>query len=272
MTRYTRRQFIHAVSKAGLGIAAAGALGLHPCRASAHQKVETAQEMILIPGGPFIVGLDDREGKRLAKRYHVHPSWLASAVPRKELELPDFYIDKYPVTNAHYFKFVLNTGAGWVYGKDNPPPEEVRGYPAVSLNCQDAADYAVWAGKRLPTEEEWEKAARGQRGFLFPWGNNWDADRCFCNASHTASGGKLGPVDAHPNGSSPYGVMDMAGNCCEWTSTPYGPESNVVKGGFFRQHARFLFLSAYRNMSQHRGNRQDYIGFRCAKSVEDGNE
>lgn len=269
MTRFSRRQFVRALGGAGLSLALSRAFGLHIQLAAAHPALKTVDDMILIPGGPFVMGLDEREAKRLARRYHVHPSWLSSAVPRREVHLPSFHIDKYPVTNAQYFRYVVETGADWIYGPGNPPPQEAGSYPAAWVSFQDAADYAAWVGKRLPTEEEWEKAARGQRGFLFPWGNTWDPARCFCTRSRAAAPAGPGPVHAHPNGSSPYGVMDMVGNCCEWTASAYGPESNVVKGGFFAQNAPFLFLCCYRGMSQLRGNRQDYIGFRCVKDVEE---
>lgn len=262
--RCDRREFIQGVGKVGLTIATAaasvGSLG------EPSNPGDTGG-MILIPGGRFFMGLNEDEVNRLSRRFGVHRSWLSSAVSRREIELPDFHIDKYPITNADYYTFVLDTDMPWTFGKDNPPPERTLKLPVVYLNYATADAYAKWAGKRIPTEQQWEKAARGRRGLLFPWGNAWDPRRCFCNASNTARAGQIGPVDAHPNGASPYGVMDMAGNVCEWTCTAYADGSNAVKGGFFNQHAPFLFLAAYRNMSQLRGNAQDYIGFRCVKEV-----
>lgn len=221
--------------------------------------------MIYIPDGRFWMGLSKYDIKRLAKRYDIHWSWLAPAMPEREIELPGFHIDKYPVTNADYYNFVLDSGVKWLYNKNNPMPEEIAKIPVVNLDYFDCEAYAAWTGKNLPTEEQWEKAARGRMGLLYPWGNMWDSDRCFCNASGTADGGRMGPVDAHPDGASPYGVMDMAGNACEWTRTVYVTAANVVKGGFFHQHEPFLFLSSYRGMSQLCTNAQDYIGFRCVR-------
>lgn len=221
--------------------------------------------MIYIPGGRFWMGLSKYDAKRLARRYDIHWSWLATAIPEREIDLPGFYMDKYPVTNADYFQFVLESGVKWLYNKDNPLPVELAKLPVVNLDYFDCEAYAAWRGKKLPTEEQWEKAARGRMGLLYPWGNMWDPERCFCNSSGEADAGKMGPVDAHPHGASPYGVMDMAGNACEWTRSVYNRVTNVVKGGCFHQHQPFVFLCPYRSMSQLRANAQDYIGFRCVK-------
>lgn len=226
------------------------------------------ENMIYIPGGRFWMGLSKYDIKRLARRYDIHWSWLASAMPEREIELPGFHIDKYPVTNSDYYQFVLESGVKWVYNKQNPLPDGIAKLPVVNLDYFYCEAYAAWVGKKLPTEEQWEKAARGRMGLLYPWGNMWDPDRCFCNAKGTADGGALGRVDSHPQGASPYGVMDMAGNACEWTSTTYDRVSNVVRGGFCSQHEPFHFLCSGRLMSQLRTNAQDYLGFRCVREEE----
>ena len=227
-----------------------------------------SRSMILVPAGPFFVGLDEGEIRRICGRYDADPCALETMLPRREVELPDFHIDKYPVTNADYYEFAVETNTPWLFDKDNPPPPERENMPAASVTYHDAEAYAKWAGKRLPTQQEWEKAARGRRGLLFPWGNLWDAARCFCAASDPHSNGGLGPVDAHPNGASPYGVMDMSGNVCEWTSTPHANGSMVIRGGHYMQADPVLFLAAYNNLSESGQTARDHIGFRCVAPGE----
>lgn len=186
------------------------------------------KEMKLIPGGPFLMGDDDGP---------------EDARPRHRVDLPDYWIDKYPVTNAEYAAFLAATG-------HRPPPHWTDGgyppgkgnHPVVSVSWEDAQAYAVWAGKRLPTEAEWEKAARGSDGRAWPWGNTFEPSRC--NTREAGRGGTTS-VDAHsPQGDSPYGVADMAGNVWEWTADWYqaypgshytnanfGQECRVLRGG-----------------------------------------
>jgi len=103
-------------------------------------------------------------------------------------------------------------------------------HPIVSVSWDDAAAFAAWAGLSLPTEEEWEKAARGTDGREYPWGNQWDAAKC-CN-SVGQSAKRTTPVGQYPAGASPYGVQDMAGNVWEWCDSWYSVNSSrVLRGG-----------------------------------------
>ncbi len=140
--------------------------------------------------------------------------------PQHTVMLPAYRIDKYPVTNAQYARFVAATGhrppGNWAGGKI---PKGQALHPVTLVSWYDAERYAKWAGKRLPTEAEWEKAARGSDGRRWPWGETMDASRLntYYNAGNTT------PVTHYPLGASPYGVMDMAGNVSEWTASDLKP-------------------------------------------------
>ncbi|MHB9036770.1 MAG: formylglycine-generating enzyme family protein [Armatimonadota bacterium] len=207
--------------------------------------------MILIPSGPFIMGLNKKEVKRICRRFDLATESLAVTMPQRDVDLPDFYIDKFPVTNAEFYRFVIETGMDWTYGEDN--------LPAVNVTYHMAKTYAEWAGKRLPTEEEWEKAARGRLGMLFPWGGTWNPDRL---SSSVGGLGSLSPVDAHPMGSSPYGVMNMAGNVWEWTSIRHSDDARVIKGGSFKVSEPYQFICSYKSFMPETDS-GDCIGFRC---------
>ncbi len=197
-------------------------------------------EMVLIPGGAFLMG-SDPQGDALSR---------SAEQPQHRLSLPDYYLAKTPITNAQYAAFVEGTG--------HSPPRHWRGsrppwgrgqHPVVSVSWYDAVAYCRWlvqvTGKpyRLPTEAEWEKGARGTEGHRYPWGDEWDAARCNSKESGREDTTLVG---LYPEGASPYGLLDMAGNVWEWTSSlywayPYGaddgredlstPESRVLRGG-----------------------------------------
>ena len=141
------------------------------------------------------------------------------------MSLPEFYIGKYPVTNAQYAAFVKATGgrglSGWL------SESTLRGkeaHPAVNVSWRDAAAFCRWLGQgtglafRLPTEAEWEKAARGADGRIYPWGDA-PPDETLCNIDGTV--GDTTPVGTYPKGASPCGALDMAGNVWEWTGSLY---------------------------------------------------
>jgi serine/threonine-protein kinase len=239
----------------------------------AAQKIP--KNMILIPAGRFIMGTD---------------SEFDNERPMREVYLDAFYIDKYEVTNAEYKKFVDATGhrvpssnaleAGpfnWHRGTYPPGKED---HPVVLVNWNDARAYARWAGKRLPTAAEWEKAARGTDGRVWPWGNRWEIDRCNIGESFLNS---TQPVYAFENGKSPYGCFNMAGNVMEWVAdwysetyyrsspnrNPPGPvdgTARVVRGGAWDSNISLYARTAYRNFMPP-NERNVSVGFRCAKDV-----
>ncbi|MDR2195795.1 MAG: formylglycine-generating enzyme family protein [Gallionellaceae bacterium] len=179
------------------------------------QELET---MVPISAGAFRMGTDDKRADEPDKPLHT-------------VTLPAFRMDKYLVTNAQYARFVAATGhrppLHWKNGRI-PDGEAMR--PVTMVSWHDATAYAKWQGKRLPTEAEWEKAARGTDGRRWPWGDKMEAARL--NTYYNV--GSATNVDAYPAGASPYGVLDMAGNVDEWTAselTPY-PGSQAAASVF----------------------------------------
>lgn len=230
-------------------------------------------DMVLIPPGEFTMGISEEEAEELAREFNVHPSLFTGWTPRRQVQVDAFYIDRCPVTNAQYKQFVDATGhrapAGWTNGTY---AEGKGDHPVVSVGANDGLAYSQWAGKRLPTAEEWEKAARGTDGRLYPWGNEWDDDACIIDdgSSPSVIGWTL-PVGSLPKGGSPYGVLDMVGNVAEWTSTESAPRNEernwawyVVKGAAYTHTQRYNFLCAARNFSAHQSRSHDWLGFRCA--------
>jgi formylglycine-generating enzyme required for sulfatase activity len=219
--------------------------GPHSGQALAALRSNRPPEMILIPAGNFLMG-DEKQS--------VH--------------VGAFYIDKYPVTNAEYAKFVEATGhpppPNWEETGGTYPPD-MANHPVVFVNWFDAQGYAAWAGKRLLTEAEWEKAARGTEGRVYPWGD-W-FDKVMCNASEAGIGGTMPVGKYSPFGDSPYGVCDMAGNVWEWTATDWAPgsSSKVQRGGSFVNRGSYA-RCAYRYLGVPEP-RTPNVGFRCGMSV-----
>ena len=162
-------------------------------------------EMAFVPSGGFFMGIDGQA----PECGPLHPVYVDG-----------FYIDVQEVTLKQYLKFreqTISTRRPAQPLNQFDTPE----YPAVGMSWRDAQNYAHWAGKELPTEAEWEKAARGTEGFEYPWGNGrpiWEGNR---------QPGELEPVGKHPNDRSVYGVLDMAGNAREWCSDWYAPDTYV---------------------------------------------
>jgi formylglycine-generating enzyme required for sulfatase activity len=165
-----------------------------------------------IPAGEFLMGTPEDEVEQLVQKYKS--VCFRHEVPQRRVYADTFEISKYPVTNAQFTEFVRATGHSrgvWPYESYDDFPD----HPVAWVNLYEAQAFCQWARCRLPTEAEWEKAARGPDGFRYPWGNEWEDDRCNSRESGLMM---TTPVGQYPQGASPYGVHDMAGNVWEWTS------------------------------------------------------
>jgi len=223
--------------------------------------------MVLIPAGKCVIGTTEEQAEAFARKGGYHVSWLSGEFPQREVEVPAFLIDGYPVTNRQFSEFCQASGhpprAHWGRGQ---VPENLLDHPVVCVNRADALAYCAWAGKRLPTEVEGEKAARGEHGLTFPWGDEFDPDACQWNPEKLPGGLRTAPVDAHPKGASPYGVMDMVGNAAEWCADPRPPHG-ALRGGCWLASEVINLRAAARNMDGFDNNAANFYGFRCAKDV-----
>ncbi|MCA9469771.1 MAG: SUMF1/EgtB/PvdO family nonheme iron enzyme, partial [Nitrospira sp.] len=218
--------------------------------------------MVRIPKGPFLYGDEKRE----VTINH------------------DYYMDVYPVTNGAYRKFIEGSGyenqtywseEGWQWRTSETitkprfwDDERFNGpdQPVVGVSYYEAEAYAKWAGKRLPTEQEWEKAARGTDGRTYPWGEEFEADRCANSVKGEQR--QTTPVGTFPEGASPFGCQDMAGNVWEWCASWYDAEQKfrVLRGGSWSNGDPEIFRCALRNYFNPR-LRNFNFGFRCAQDA-----
>ena len=234
-------------------------------------------EMILIPAGEFTMGASDSDKKAQEQEKPAHKVYLDA-----------YYIYKYEVTNNQFRKFALETGYKAEGNWEKWVTSGTGDYPAIMVSWNDAAAYCKWAGVKLPTEAQWEKAARGNDDRIYPWGNNWDPSLCGNKktplkliegkARYLFEKTGILPVGFFAGGVSPYGVMDMSGNVREWCSdwfkedyysnspvkNPLGPdegEDKVLKGGSFFGEISSCRITA-REDNEASSNDTDY-GFRC---------
>jgi formylglycine-generating enzyme required for sulfatase activity len=237
-------------------------------------KLSLRPEMVFIPAGAFLRGSTEDD-----------PFAEACEMPQREIFVSDYWIGRYPVTNEEYAVFVQVAGrrppAHW---KDERPPEGLDRHPVVGVSWWDAHAYCQWLSEvtgrvyRLPTEAQWEKAARGTEGRRYPWGDQWRRGRC--NSAELDKGGTTEVGAFSPPGDSPYGCADVAGNVLEWvadhfhadyyerssvTTDPYGPAQGAVKvlrGGSWSSDRRGV-----RCTSRYNGNQKSAgpeAGFRVA--------
>lgn len=269
---------------------------------------QTAEDtMVFVPAGEFTMGSAGTEG-------------FPDEHPARRVFIGSFYLDRLEVTNRQYAEFVeathhrepMNNNPSVTMWRDHKPLETVVHHPVVNVSWEDGRDYCLWAGKRLPTEAEWEKAARGTDHRRYPWGDEWDIAKAN-SASYWAGrtiefqsgadweafwikgeGARLSkekgingevltlPVGSFPDGTSPYGALDMAGNASEWVtdwfdpnyyrvaplSDPQGPERGAIKamrGGSWLKPATSL-RTADRDWGT-MDSRPSGTGFRCAKDA-----
>jgi formylglycine-generating enzyme required for sulfatase activity len=182
-------------------------------------------QMVRVPAGPFLMGSTEEQIKQAIKDGQEEAK---QELPQHTVKLSEYFIGKYRVTNAEYQAFVREVGYKPPQHWDGDKyPEEMGDHPVVYVTWEDAAAYCQWLSQktnktyRLPTEAEWEKAARGEDARIYPWGNDWDSGKL------NVAGGKRGhttPVGQYsPDGDGPYGCADMVGNGWEWCSSLYKP-------------------------------------------------
>lgn len=243
------------------------------------RAASTPEGMVLIPEGKFQMGSTEKDG-RMGFTVGV------DELPRQSVYLKAFYMDRYEVTAAQYRKFLDATGRKppgdprfpeiYPWALEGGVPKEFENHPVIYVSWDDAKSFCEWAGRRLPNESEWEKAARGTDGRIWPWGNIFDPKKA--NVQEYQAGGTL-PVGSFPKGQSPYGIYDMAGNVAEWTSDWYQAypgsdlvraafgKNRIVKGGAYTLPGEPYARSASRSMAREPEKKHRSIGFRCAADV-----
>jgi formylglycine-generating enzyme required for sulfatase activity/cytochrome c biogenesis protein CcdA len=246
-------------------------------------------QMVLIPAGHFNFGTDQTDEAASALSMGIPKPWYADESPKTKIFLKGFYIDQYEVTNGRYKIYVDDTGAippgNW---ENNSHPKGQDKYPVTWVTWYDATNFCEWAGKRLPSEKQWERVARGTESRTYPWGDAFDAS--FANLARGAGKKtKLAPVGSFPKGATPEGVYDLIGNVWEWTQDDYGPYKNstykndaygtgqkVIRGHSASDIGHFpgpMYLSALEKFARS-GYRQfanpdkplPDVGFRCVST------
>lgn len=246
-------------------------------------------EMAKIPAGPFQMGTDEPprvEGDAFAL---LTPLFAAES-PRHRRTLPAYALDRFEVTHTQYARFTAANHRPPPDWQDGTLPAGREEYPVVNVSWHDASAFCRWAGKRLPTEAEWEKAASGPEGLEYPWGDTFESDRL-------AGDGEVHPVGSFEAGTSPYGLYDMAGNVWEWTTDWYQPypggsdalapppeadkaesqrtdafgqRHKVVRGGAYApmggHYITFIYRTSFRFYFAPDRQFVD-VGFRCAKTL-----
>ena len=227
-------------------------------------------DLVDVPGGSCLMGRDPVERGGEA---------LADELPGEMVELAAFEISATPVTNAGYAAFVRETGhrppLHWPDGEPSSGTDEL---PVTWVDADDAAAFCAWLGARLPTEAEWEKAARGEDARIYPWGDDPPDD---ARAVFGRAGMEMGPsaVGSSPGGAGRYGLLDMAGNVWEWVSSAYAPypydagdgreqaptAERTLRGGSYASPAVHLRCAA--RSRSYPGRLAPHIGFRIARSL-----
>ncbi len=227
-------------------------------------SIRDGAEMVLVPAGSFTFGIDQAEMKKIVRGLKEKVvDFYERELPKQQKHLEAFYIDRYEVTNEQYARFLKATGYRkpryWDYPQFNAPRQ-----PVVGVGWPDAEAYCRWANKRLPNEEEWEKAARGEDGRIWPWGNTVDVTKY-----NGVERGLYGPVNvgSFRSGDSRYGASDMAGNVWEMTSSNWLGESKTMKGGSFLNTNADVRVTV-RWAAKEEKNGANWLGFRCVMDVE----
>lgn len=251
-------------------------------------KENKLKDMVYVPKSKHIIGTSDKKLQELLKKLPSYlKEYLCAEFPNHKCTTEAFYIDRYQATNEQFYKFIIQTDYKSntenflkhlrnQSGELKPPPINLAKHPVVYVSYFDAKAFAGCIGKRLPTEIEWELAARGIDQREYPWGDKWEDGRC--NSQETGINGTL-PVGSYEMGKSIYGCYDMAGNVWDWTESWYKPypsgekyatsdmgETNKVLRGGSYVYEYFDQRCAFRAIKQPDKAFGEF-GFRCALSI-----
>ncbi len=244
--------------------------------------------MAWIPSGPFIMGTDDVDIEKEGLKLGFPQPWYEDEQPSHEVTLQGFHIDRYEVTQGDYLTFIRTTGhrtpPHWRNGEYKVGTKDL---PVSFVDWHDASAYCHWREKKLPSEAQWEKAARGTDGRRYPWGEHFDLKKAHLSPASDLIL-KLSSVGAYPSGVSPYGLSDMVGNVWEWTDswylaypgsllrkTEFGMKHRVVRGLSFHSLGHYpdgayprvleIYARAGTRSYDPPSERLGDLGFRCVK-------
>ena len=233
--------------------------------------------MVSISPGQFRKGLTLAQINFLVDQFKLSGIPLDEQSVRKTLSvesdstmfLPGYFIDKYPVTNDQFSKYIQATGIRTEAERDGSPDNWRKHagsgkehHPVVCVSKNDALSYCQWAGKRLPTADEWIKACRGKSGRIYPWGDSYDVSKC--NTAETMIGWETTPVDKYPDGVSEYGCYDMVGNVDEFTGSIDKDGNVIILGGSWSMTCQVYGVPVLKRLAPPDFYSYD-LGFRCAK-------
>ena len=241
---------------------------------------DPGQDMVRVAGGTFQFGATERQFQAYFSLSRMSFPGMREqmrsrfVIPPRPVTVKDFWIDPFEVTNQQFLEFLQASGyqpgqaAGFLHHWETPRryPDWAASFPVVWISAPDAQAYCEWRGGRLPSDQEWERAARGDDGRFFPWGNKAPSH----HETAVFGGDQSEPVGSRAGDASPFEVYDLGGNVSEWTSnteTVEGEGHQVARGGNFREAAREM-LAYNRRLEPLTRPRNEVTGFRCVAEVQ----
>lgn len=255
-------------------------LRVNPQGRTEYENPRDGSVLVRVPGGAFTMGSDPAFVEERERAAHLSYPVLDVELPARSVTLGEFYIGKFDVTVRQFRRFVKASGYRPATAAWSRYAAAAEDRPVASVAWPDAVAYCAWAGLELPSEAQWEKAARGTDARIYPWGNEWDAARCH-NAAAKGFASRPAPVGSYPKGVSPVGCHDMEGNVAQWTaswfdrypgnrsdahSLSYGRRYRVVRGGGFSERRPAVFLHCAFRLPADPSDVDPSRGFRVALS------